>query len=736
MKKYLMTGIAALAMCAGFTSCSHDLSMPTQEDINQYVAQKVTDNYNRAFVDHFGEPSEDQDWGFGSASSARALTRANTGDSYPATHEYTDANGNVIAGANMNSNEWADPNKGFGGWVVPDPLTEGQKLRVQKYFQANPNLSYEDPHYRHFFVQQVYTGGSSAPQTGNKESTKAANGSTYNATNMNQLTVGEANSHINNFNAGTRSTSNVLDNGKTVNNGTYHSDQITLMVNVYDTSCFGYHDTGGSNVKGKINHNDKMALVSAAIIDAWAARNGNPGEAVVDKWNRSFMGFDHELLPESDIVMDSYAQLNAVPNLNNIPYAWDGEKVMKIGQAPAAVAAGTEVDLTGYFANCYNGSVTNNANGIVFTSNGWGGLQAWSFGDANKWANYTKFVIEFKEATQVASEIQLGAAGNHNIAAGTTKYELDLTDITAEVSSGTLVVSNPGTINISKIYLITGAQQDNTVYYNPTYLLGDAEADKISFYSANTNMYGGIIRDLSENEMKTTQDGKTCLDLTLFKQLVADGYHPVSTDLKKWVKWQAACDGYYSDWIVTLTEAKRYEEEEEDFDVRIIAEDLTPGEDLDWDFNDVVFDVTYTSDTEATCTIQCAGGVLPLRVATKGNPGDGDWIEVHEKYGKERKANGKYDMINTGGASITINDKPTFTVTGISKGERGKDIKIMVDKGTVNEPNWIEITATKGQPAAKIAVNKGYKIVTERTDIRTVYTKFSEWVSDPKIIWY
>ena len=32
----------------------------------------------------------------------------------------------------MNHNEWGDPNTYFGGWIVPDPLTAGQKLRVQK----------------------------------------------------------------------------------------------------------------------------------------------------------------------------------------------------------------------------------------------------------------------------------------------------------------------------------------------------------------------------------------------------------------------------------------------------------------------------------------------------------------------------------------------------------------------------------------------------------------------------
>ena len=146
MKKYLMTGIAALAMCAGFTSCSHDLEAPSQEEINEVNAQKITNSYNQAFIATFGHPAANQDWGFGDSGTAAARRMTRSGNtsgnytSYPATHTYTNANGSVVAGANMNHNEWADPNKNFGGWVVPDPLTEEQKLRVKLYFQANPNL--------------------------------------------------------------------------------------------------------------------------------------------------------------------------------------------------------------------------------------------------------------------------------------------------------------------------------------------------------------------------------------------------------------------------------------------------------------------------------------------------------------------------------------------------------------------------------------------------------------------
>ena len=105
MKKYLMTGIAALALCAGFTSCSHDLDAPSQEEINQRNAQNIVKNYEKAFVATFGKPAANQNWGFGGTP---AFGRTRT--------------------ENKNLNQWGDPN--YGNWKVPDALTDGQKTRV------------------------------------------------------------------------------------------------------------------------------------------------------------------------------------------------------------------------------------------------------------------------------------------------------------------------------------------------------------------------------------------------------------------------------------------------------------------------------------------------------------------------------------------------------------------------------------------------------------------------------
>ena len=296
MRKSFITGMLALVATAYIaTSCSRD-------EVSGSILEAKQQAFESSFVSEYGMPDAQQAWGFdtgmGLTVNTKGLTRGNTGDTYPSTS----------TGINANANEWADPNKYFGGWLVPDPLTEGQKLRVRKYFQANPNLSNQDPHWRHFFIQQVYKGGTN--QAGaSQENIVAASNTTYNSDNMNLLTVGQNHQHINNFNYGTCSTNgDVLDNGGNVNDGPYHSDEIMLMVNIDDTSCFGYHETGSST-----HHDNKWALVSAATIDAWAAQNGNPGEPVVDKWNRSFMGFDLALKEGAQAQSDVTVKYNDGP---------------------------------------------------------------------------------------------------------------------------------------------------------------------------------------------------------------------------------------------------------------------------------------------------------------------------------------------------------------------------------------------------------------------------------------
>jgi hypothetical protein len=68
MKKYLMTGVAALAICAAFTSCSKGGDELYDPDFGNKV---VAATYEDAFRSVFGNPAPTQEWGFGSAAGTR-----------------------------------------------------------------------------------------------------------------------------------------------------------------------------------------------------------------------------------------------------------------------------------------------------------------------------------------------------------------------------------------------------------------------------------------------------------------------------------------------------------------------------------------------------------------------------------------------------------------------------------------------------------------------------------------
>lgn len=604
----------------------------TKETKDATVAQ-----YESAFVQTFGIPGENQDWGFGSSSNgARAFTRANS-ENYPAT------SGNI----NANANQWAYAGTGitqYGGWQVPDKLTDGQKLRVRAYFQANPNLSYQDPHWRHFFVQQVYKGGTGIASTApTKENIIAANGSTAtngtvsNSDKMDKLTVSQSNIHINNFNAGNYNyggTVKVLDNGADINQGPWHYDQIMLMVNVDDTSCFGYWNSSSSH-----QENGKAALVSAETIDAWALTKkdsleniGCFGEDVVDDWHRSFMGFDLALREGENayakngntVINATYAQAPESPNV-----AWDGTQVITLSDKTIKKADGTAIP----------------------------------FLDANE---------NFYAA---AAKVVLNQSQN---------------------------VSGPENAN---------------------------------------NVNAVIMKEFWYNGQKY----QSVVNLPRLQELIADGYLPVKDkSLQNWVKLGKS-DGYFSDWIVTLTEAKRIGEKYDERPVyvkRVMAEDLSATEGSDFDFNDVVFDVAWTS-TGAKIKLQAAGGTLPLYI--------GDTAPAHEVHAIFAAANPTLgittaDMINTraqnGDPRMSFhkafnNLAPVeFDLTGdfTENGENNANkIKIYV----VKDGKTLELTAVKAQPASKFGcpITVDWADEFQNIDDKWPVKKFTNWVQGGANFW-
>ena len=565
MKKYLMMGIAALALA----SCSKD-------DITYVNPDEA--KYEMVFVNRFGTPNPNHTWGFGSAS--RAFTRSE----------------------NANANEWADPNKAYGGLNVPPALTPEQIAVVKKYFQTHPNLGYQDPKWTNYFIQQVYKGHTDVPEgCATPEAYMAANGETYLIASdyMDHLAAINGNfvDHINNFNHGDcGENDHVLDNGGNANDGPFHTDKIMYMQNS-TTKSFGYFNSNGS-----LCQTNYTALVSYKTI---MQEMGAEANCLEDGWNRSFMGFDFEQMIEGQC------------------YASDNEQ--------------------------------------------------WDY----------------------------------------------------STNPATFISSTPKNLTIWGEYYINGVKQTDYVYqYN---------GQPVKMLSDQMNRYCADVINVTDKQLWSEERDAnannaylgTKLNTDVIDGLLADGYLPVDNkSLRVWAKVGGCADGYFSDWIVTLAEAKGGTIIPNEYDFRVMAEDLSTNENSDFDFNDIVFDVKYVSSTVAKVKVRAAGGIFPIRIDQN------DDYEIHALLG------GAVTMLNTFPGHHYDLEAQEIEVSG-TFGESADDpafkagvreIKIEVSKD--GSRTWTELTAPTGKAASKIGVPVSVDWCNEYQDIDEKWGTgaFAAWV--------
>ena len=706
----------------------------------------------------------------------RSGRRANAGENMPYTSE----------AINANANEWADkdPSKTYGGWLVPDPLTEEQKNVVTAYFQANSKLTYQDPEWRHFFVQQVYKGKTS-PGENSPEEVIAANGSSkYTSDNMNLLTVGQDEQHLNNFNKGDCSWNNtVLDNGGNANDGPFHSDQIMLMVNIDDTSCFGYHNSGCS-----IQKNDKAALVGWETIRTWANANGLNGDCLKDNWNRSFMGFDFELFNlEESYAKDNgnkiYAPISDVPG-NAPQYVWDGEQVLKRGTKTSAPKRGVNRAKSkraeGTSVNLWTGNEEKNNNTYInfnFSEDGKKLIVA---------GNYLG--VDLSNVAEGASVKFAGSWStdlhitNISLNAGATNAEIQLTesDCVTLLQQGGLNVwsltSSP--VTFKRVYISEysqanggvdggddtpsggdtggddtpsgGDQTEDYDIYEGNYIVVNGE--EIPYLNANMNMYGGVQKSLADNDMKIQKDGKECLNLPAFKELVDSGYLPVKDkNLREWVKWQGG-DKYYSDWIVTLCKAKRINDEgvdehEEQINPKpaVYSYAFEDSWYADYDMNDVVVKVkaNASDSSKIDVTLCCSGAAYNLYVFIRENGKDYPLFGGNEVHAALGGSAGKF--INTGDSSNEKFEDGTPNTTTINWPKKfDKQSSDSVYVPLANLDIWIKSpekdihVAEPGEDPHGVVIPYDWKWPTEWTSIKTAYPDFVNFAKDQSesLDWY
>lgn len=606
-----MTGMAAIAFCAAFTSCSKEITPMSEEEMVAVGVQKIYSDYEAAFQRTFGTPAPGHTWGFSDAAGTR--------------------------GVFANGNEWAANDRTDCMYRVPPKLSDDQIKIVRIYFQSVKDPDFESPGWTDYFIQQVYKGGSN-PGPNSTEKYKAADGNTdiVGSAHMDHLAAinGTFVDHNNNFNHGDcseygnvlnfKGTLTTVEETYPVNSGNEyrHADKINLMTNS-TTASFGYYNSNSS-----VRRTEYTGLVSWSTIKTWADQNGHTGEAdcLNDGWNRSFMGFDFEMMVGPDLYQKvnnepRYVKITDIPG-NAPQYIWDGTNVIK-----------------------------------------------W-FDYDSSWNKV--YADGYDEYIKIGGEMIPYLVANKNMYAG---ERLD--------ASTTL----------------TNITQSNLKVY----------------------------KDYS-NDVKNVE----CLNLPLIKAAFEAGYCPTEDKAQTWVKVGGTADHYYSDWIVTLTEAKKYTTTPpppSGADLRVMAEDLSANEEgKDFDFNDVVFDV-YFSETvgEAYVMVQAAGGTLPLTV---------NGVEVHGLFGKSTDT-----MINThaenqglkGVSGLAPQKIQLSNMTVSSKSDVNKKVKIMVQKDVVKADGqtvkeWVELV-NSGAAACKIGVDPDTRIANEREDINSV-VRFNQWVTE------
>ena len=361
-----------------------------------------------------------------------ARTRATPSESYQ----------NGYSGAYPDANEWA-----MRGYTVPPELTEGQKLRVQYYFQT---VKITDPNRpkngnMDFFIQQVYDGatdpitqysGYSSP-TYSTEVYKAADNINYieSGKHMDHLTAGEGTDrrHIYNFNNSTYGTNGApnrdVQNSEGVtyhstgNAEGYHADQIQLMLNT-NTDCFGYGNSDDSYVR-----DDRWTLVSWETIEsycnnpangyeAWRSTNHSniPDASLNDGWGRSFIGFDFDMLPDEYILAGDfewdYSQNPAkITNVKSWTYfsiwlgdkdeVWNGTRLVKANTLGEVVA-----ENGGYRFYPYMPGTTKKVNTVNANKNEYCGSSEewtdndWKYYDENGNDTGYKSIVKMKKALE------------------------------------------------------------------------------------------------------------------------------------------------------------------------------------------------------------------------------------------------------------------------------------------------------------------------------------------------
>lgn len=287
-----------------------------------------------------------------------------------------------------------------------------------------------------------------------------------------------------------------------------------------------------------------------------------------------------------------------------------------------------------------------------------------------------------------------------------------------------------------KIQYMTGQSTEHFAYHET---LSDNE-----WYNHYVIIPGEMIDPTNSLATQTTKltdlDGeplkdKSGKDITITQSIwgmwfVAFDYEASHTNPSQTV----ARDYYYNDWIIKISPGTYSSVAE-----RVMCEDL--GNSFDWDFNDVVFDVNYTTEwkwngffsekvTTAHLTIQCAGGTMPIKVGTTN-----DNMEIHELFNVPVNKAVVHPQAPVQYTVTVDNSWWLFSLLGIGRTEPDASmIPIYVDG---NDLGTQAVTLRRSGVPQKFSCPTSVDWQDELKCITLKYSRFPTWAKDPntKNVW-
>lgn len=744
MKKYLITGLAAVAISGMFTSCTHETDAGAGS-----TNLGVVETYEQAFISRFGTPSADADWGFGSgATTSRAGTRAEQfGFSLPTNPTFKD------------KDDIEEPT--ISG--VYDTVSDAENAGVtvtdatnKQNFNVESNKSY------------AIDSKSSLNNLGNIQNSVIyiTEDMTFNMS-LNQ----------------NASNTVVITKGKTVTVNSvnqyqtyYVADGATLNF-AYDISVErGFHLFMGS---GSTVNTQNITI--KGVNPASSIRNNGGTLNIGTEQNKKTLTLENGVTLWNEGTVNVYQELKIVNN-NSAIYNAPGHTItipsLTINNNNNLVVNDGTFTINGAIElSNVNAEVVNNGDlsgssltlkaGGKFHNTGTTTITGKTTVDNNnnvggEWKNEGTFITEDFEIKAYCQKVWncckmiVHKANDTGVFKIYGEFVLDrgasiTTDNVDWVNKSNVYMNGLSLFKVKETFDSDNKDTDCGIH---------AMADEWAVLKAKSI----VQRNNTNDQFRMAYYGKLWVDAdTHFDLWYKDA--PSNTNQPNYKFYGEAKFGHEGDEgcpviPIVNAEGKTYSctpgynttsggGETTTTSIRVIAEDMgdqSLNENSDFDFNDVVFDVKWVSDSEVDVEILAAGGTLPLTVGWDGvDESKYRDFEVHNLLGYSETM-----IINThSSVGNHIDGVPSkhLTLNGtFSKDNFAADVNTQIPIKVKKNGVWYDIKADQGKVAGKLAVDKEYDPwCNERKDIDDWWMNadkqglFSKYTQDPTTLtkyWY